>query len=152
MTATLNGEQGAVDQVEGRVEGFVHEVEDPLFIALFVIFLPFGVADEIQHLEGARIGVVDFDGVDERCLIVVWLIDLDEQAVGQGFVGVLGKKRFRCPVLFDTCRAMSPMKTKPISECRPTIRIENGRANARTPVIAKTRKLKAVSRDMVLRF
>ena len=87
---TLNGEQRAVDQVEGRVEGFVHEVEGPLFFAVFVIFL-FWIADEIERLEGSRMGVVDFDGVDERCLIVVWLIDLDEQAIGQGFVGVLGK-------------------------------------------------------------
>ena len=45
---TLNGQQGAVDELQCRAETPVDVVEHPVLLSVFVILFPFGITDEIE--------------------------------------------------------------------------------------------------------
>ena len=69
-----NGEQSAVDEIEGGGERGIDVVERPSFLAVFVVFA-LRKATQFQQLECPRQTVVDFDGIDQGGLVVAGLVD-----------------------------------------------------------------------------
>lgn len=87
-SVSLNSQLCVFNQPECRIDPLVRDTQCPHFIAVFVILFACRGPDQLRRLNCLRIGVVDFDGIHQRCLIVITLVDFDEQTVGHRIVGI----------------------------------------------------------------